>query len=906
MPSRILLLLIFSLGVCLSKAQLPQDFVDNSFNGPWQLPAQIVFDEQGQGYVIDLVGKVFVVDTNQVVLPTPLIDLSEEVAKWLDHGLASIALHPNFLDNGYFYLLYTVDLHHYNYFGTPDYNPGTTETHQATFGRITRYTADKDQHYQTIVPNTRKVILGATIEDGFPITSDSHGLGSLVFGTDGTLLATCGEGASSTTIDNGSDPITYFQQALDRGVLTPKENIGTFRSQLIDCLSGKMIRIDPDTGEGLASNPFFDATAPTAPKSRVWALGLRNPFRFIVVPESGSHYPADGQPGQFIVGDVGEETWEEINIVQSAGQNFGWPMYEGLEKHPVYGTLYTANPDAVNPLYDGIECEITNFTFQDLLAPDTRSEANWEHPCDGEANLPEGIIGFQHTRPALAYHNQDVELGTPPFSVVPGYTDQGQPISIPIEADNSSLNGAHFLGSCSLAGGFYTGETFPDNYHNRYFHLDYSGWIKVFDYDFEEGLMAVDSFHTDCEKIVSMAIDPKTGCLYYTSLETRRLHQVCFGGNNKPIIDLKYDQQYGPSPLSVQFDASESYDVESSITWSWDFGDGNTSNSPNPNHTFTAPNNQPIAFTVSLTITDEDGASSIESLPVALNNTPPTVKITSFQEDETYWLNETTVVRLEADVQDQETATADLSYNWEAFLHHNDHFHPIGNNELEQAYTVLSPIGCESDTYWYRINLTVEDPHGLKGTDEVLLFPACEPTAYQLDTLGALSKQEGIELSWSFTDQQGLAAFEIEKTTDFLKVSLLGTVDANEADTYDFFDATPVIGNNLYRLRIKAENGDFSYTSWVLATYPPIPDYQLFPNPVKAEAQLKINKVQSEQLVLDLYRPTGKLVRRFQWSSQKNSSFATTFNIGDLPDGVYFYFIREGNSTKGGKLMLVK
>ena len=79
------------------------------------------------------------------------------------------------------------------------------------------------------------------------------------------------------------------------------------------------MRIDPDSGEGLTSNPFFDPEDPHAARSKVWALGLRSPFRIRVRPGSGSTDPADGRPGVIYIGDVGSNQYEELNIAAEPG-----------------------------------------------------------------------------------------------------------------------------------------------------------------------------------------------------------------------------------------------------------------------------------------------------------------------------------------------------------------------------------------------------------------------------------------------------------------------------------------------------------------------------------------------------------------------------------------------------------
>ena len=151
--------------------------------------------------------------------------------------------------------------------------------------------------------NSRVVLLGETKETGVPLLHESHSTGSLMFGSDGTLMATLGDGASYNNVDVGSDGGTYYAQALVDGIIRPAENVGAMRSQLLDCFNGKLLRMDPNTGDGVPSNPWYDPGAPRAPRSRVWALGLRNPYRATFKPGSGSTNPADADPGTVYIGD---------------------------------------------------------------------------------------------------------------------------------------------------------------------------------------------------------------------------------------------------------------------------------------------------------------------------------------------------------------------------------------------------------------------------------------------------------------------------------------------------------------------------------------------------------------------------------------------------------------------------
>lgn len=256
----------------------------------------------------------------------PLLDISEEVGDWRDHGLLGFALDPNFEANGFIYLLYVVDRHYLTKFGTPAYRSTSNEYYQATIGRLTRYQVDLNRTNSSIVPQSRTILLGESINTGIPILSSVHGVGSLVFGSDGTLLVSCGDGASAQSADAGSSSVTYYAQGLADGIISPQQNVGAFRVQQIDVLNGKVLRLDPVTGDGVPGNPYFEAGNRRSARSRVWALGLRNPFRMSRRPDTGSTLVADGNPGVFYIGDVGFSWWEEMNVLQTAKTNFGWPL----------------------------------------------------------------------------------------------------------------------------------------------------------------------------------------------------------------------------------------------------------------------------------------------------------------------------------------------------------------------------------------------------------------------------------------------------------------------------------------------------------------------------------------------------------------------------------------------------
>ncbi len=150
----------------------------------------------------------------------------------------------------------------------------------------------------------------------------SHSVGALEFDSAGNLWASGGDGASFTFADFGQDgnPVNPCADPLNEG--------GALRSQDLRThpvggdpvtLDGTLIRINPSTGAGVATNPL--AGDSNANARRVVAYGVRNPFRFTISPDN-----------EIYTGDVGWSTWEEINrfpVGTGTLQNFGWPCYEG-------------------------------------------------------------------------------------------------------------------------------------------------------------------------------------------------------------------------------------------------------------------------------------------------------------------------------------------------------------------------------------------------------------------------------------------------------------------------------------------------------------------------------------------------------------------------------------------------
>lgn len=716
-------LLAAALSVAAPVRALPPGFTEENVGGTWNEVAGLTFDARGRMYVWERAGRVWIVEDG-VKRATPLIDLHDEVGGWDDLGLLGFALHPNFSQNGYIYLLYVVDRYNLLHAGSPSYDPNANQYHDATIGRLVRYTANAADGFNSVDPASRLVLVGATKTDGCPILFTSHGTGSLVFADDGTLFAACGDGASFDSVDAGSASETYYQQALSDGIISPKENVGAFRAQLVDSLSGKIWRIDPMTGAGVPSNPFYNAANPYSKASRVWALGVRNPYRMTLRPETGSHDPADGDPGTLYVGDVGWDTWEDLHVVKQGGQNLGWPLFEGMQPTIGYPDVSTQNLDAPNPLYNGTTCTQPYFYFQNLIAQQTQPpNPNLPNPCGGTITTAQTFV---HSAPEVDWHHG--AAGPARSKVFTG----GVLTPVTIGAPGSPVVGSSFGGNASTGGVWYTGTDFPAQYQNTYFHADYgAGWIRNFSFDANDQPTRVDLFQDSADGVVFVTTHPTEGGLYYVSWTSavRRVRWVGIG-NQPPKAVASADVLFGATPLTVHFTGGASSDPEGfPLKYLWRFGDGTTSNYVNPVHTFTAAPGVPTAFDASLTVTDATLQTSVASLRIWVNDTPPSVQITSPVDGTRYPLSGTTVYPLQANISDAEQGSGQLTCAWETLLHHNNHVHtePVDTNC--SSSTTISPVGCDGNVYYYIVSLTVTDPLGLSTTASVNLLPDC-PIAY--------------------------------------------------------------------------------------------------------------------------------------------------------------------------------
>ena len=314
-------------------------------------PTVIEFASDGRLFVAQKDGRVWVFDNLADATPTLVADLRLSVYNFWDRGLLGMALHPSFPAVPYLYVLYTYDaipggtaprwgVSPYTNDGCPN-PPGATGNGCVVTGRLSRLDVGNAALWPLNHANEQPLVTD------WPQQFPSHSTGALVFGMDGALYASGGDGASFNYTD-------YGQTASTPAIADPANEGGALRSQDLRTsgdpvtLDGAVIRIDPGTGLALPDNPRW--ALDTDPNGqRIVGFGLRNPFRMTTRPGTRELW----------VGDVGWSGQEEVNRlvdpIDVGADNFGWPCYEGPGRQsgydsanlPVCENLYSAGAPAV-------------------------------------------------------------------------------------------------------------------------------------------------------------------------------------------------------------------------------------------------------------------------------------------------------------------------------------------------------------------------------------------------------------------------------------------------------------------------------------------------------------------------------------------------------------------------------
>lgn len=911
-----LLLILFCIYNTTNGQTFQSGFSATNIGSGWNSPVGAAFNRTGTRlFVWEKGGKVFVCNWNgstYVKQSTAVLDISPEVGNWRDHGMLGFALDPDFDTNGLIYVLYVVDRHYLMNFGTGSYNAATNQYNAATIGRITRYKTIINAGNLVSDLSTRTILLGETKSTGFPILYESHGIGALAFAADGTLLASCGDAASYNVMDPGNISHTYQNQAITDGIIRANENVGSFRSQMINSHAGKIVRIDPVTGNGVPSNPYYNPASPRSAASRVWALGLRNPFRFNVRPNTGSSNPSTGDIGEIYVGDVGWSGYEEFTIIKEPASNCGWPLFEGITAKSDYYTASatTYNKDEPNPLYGIAGCTQQFFSFRNLIKQATADDnTNVFNPCNSSVVIQGGNSNrYFHRVPAIDWKHGTDSARVKKFS--------GNILGVAqVGSAASGVTGSPFRGNAAVGGSWYTGDMFPPAYRNTYFAADYGGsWLKNFSIEFTDQVKNVNSFSSGWSAIVCITENPLDGSLVCVDLGSGLVKKVVYGGNQPPVVQISSDKVFGPAALAVNFTGITSYDPEGgALTYSWDFGDGSAvSTDPNPAHIFTTSNGDPKKFVVKLTVRDNLNVASTDSIIISANNTPPNVYITSPANNSFYIVGTDTVYTLQANVTDAEHPSEQLFYLWQTSLRHNNHEHPEPLDTNKVSSDLISRVGCNGDNYYWFIKLTVTDAAGLATIDSVKLLPQCGgPLPLSLHDFAVAVHGHTNLLSWTTSEEKELKNFEIQRSYNGRDFESIGSVEALSApgtNHYEFKDNSFLDGYVYYRLKMNDKDGKFSnsFIVRVLSGTNTNDDLTVSPNPFKNEFLFAAGFNKAGKISLRFTDSKGAVVKTLNKTVVKGFNSFMIEETNELPAGFYFLEVKQGNENRKTKIIKVQ
>jgi glucose/arabinose dehydrogenase len=288
-------------------------------------PVFVTGDRSGTGwlYALEQDGRIMAIAPDGTLATVPVLDIRDRVTAGGEQGLLGLALHPDFRQNGRLFLNYTRR------------DDGATT--------ISEFTVRDDGIAD---PDSERVILV------IPQPYGNHNGGMIAFDAGGMLLIGMGDGGS------GGDPQGYGQ---DR-----------------EALLGKMLRIDVDGANPYAipaDNPFLDEAGV---RPEIWAIGLRNPWRFSI----------DRETGDLWIGDVGQGALEEVSVVPAGagGLNLGWNVMEGDACYDASECDRTGLllPVATIAHADGACSVIGGYVYRGDAFPDLRGAYAYTDLCTGE------------------------------------------------------------------------------------------------------------------------------------------------------------------------------------------------------------------------------------------------------------------------------------------------------------------------------------------------------------------------------------------------------------------------------------------------------------------------------------------------------------------------------------------
>ena len=352
-----------------AQLSLENAFPHLSFSSPVFLTS--AGDSTDRIFVVEQAGRIKVFqNSSSTQTSKTFLDITDRVTSGGETGLLGLAFHPDFKNNGYFYVDYTTT------------NPLTT--------RISRFQVTSNP--DSADKNSEAVLLYFTQ----PYTN--HNGGWIGFGpNDGYLYIGTGDGGSGGDPQNNAQNITKYL--------------------------GKILRIDIDNQDADLNyaippdNPFVDSTGSVL--KEIYAWGLRNPWRDSFDPETGWLWTAD----------VGQSSWEEIDIIQN-GKNYGWRCYEGNHE---YNTSLCNYPEYIYPIWEynhsSGRCSITGgYVYHGQNVPELEGKYIYADYCASTI----WALTYDGSNPAT-----NETLLTAPASVVSFGVDEHQELYVVTQSPDS-------------------------------------------------------------------------------------------------------------------------------------------------------------------------------------------------------------------------------------------------------------------------------------------------------------------------------------------------------------------------------------------------------------------------------------------------------------------------------------
>ena len=308
-----------------------QNIALQSFATGFNSPVEITNAGDSRLFIVQKGGLIRILNSNGTINTTPFLNLSSIISSTGERGLLGLAFHPNYSTNGFFFVNYTN-------------TSGNTV--------IARYSVSSGN--PDIANSTGTILM--TITQPF----SNHNGGTIKFGPDGYLYIGMGDGGSSGDPGN--------------------------RAQNINDNLGKMLRIDVNSNvapyyTSPATNPFVGNTG----NDEIWAIGLRNPWKFSFNRLNGDLW----------IADVGQNAFEEINKTQSplpnTGLNFGWRCYEGNATYNTSGCVAATSitfPVHQYALYSDGTCSVTGgYVYTGATYPNFQNKYFFTDYCNDKIKM---------------------------------------------------------------------------------------------------------------------------------------------------------------------------------------------------------------------------------------------------------------------------------------------------------------------------------------------------------------------------------------------------------------------------------------------------------------------------------------------------------------------------------------